>query len=125
MAQNGTKIVLVFVFLLAGLLVAAQVQAAETTASTAPASVQASPDLIDWFHNPEPWLEQGADFRFREHDGYDWTKLNNDLKYKGDFDNSRFILKDTVPAVWTNSNWMKTPLLIQGSPGNFEHGTNR
>jgi len=75
MAQNVTKMILVFVLLLAGLLVAAQVQAAETTASAPPASVQAS----DWFHNPEPWLEMGADFRFREHYGYNWTALNEDF----------------------------------------------
>ena len=82
MAQNGTKIVLVFVFLLAGLLVAAQVQAAQTPASTAPASVQASSDQSDWFHNPEPWLEQGMDFRFRENAGYNWYGLNSDATYK-------------------------------------------
>jgi hypothetical protein len=73
MAQNGTKMILVFVFLLAGLFVAAQVQAAETAASAA----QAAPEVSDWFHNPEPWLEQGADFRFREHYGYNWTGLNS------------------------------------------------
>jgi hypothetical protein len=67
------------VFLLAGLLVAAQVQAAETPASTSPASVQASPDLNDSFHNPAPWLTMGADVRFREHYGENWTALNNDL----------------------------------------------
>ena len=76
MAQNGTKMILVLVFLLAGLFVAAQVQAAETPAGAAPASAQES----DWFHNPEPWLEQGADFRFREHYGYNWTGLNDDLR---------------------------------------------
>jgi hypothetical protein len=73
MAQNGTKMILVFVFLLAGMLAAAQVQAAETAA----ASASATPDTSDWFHNPEPWLEQGADFRFREHYGYNWTGLNS------------------------------------------------
>jgi hypothetical protein len=83
MAQNRTKMLLGFVFLLAGLLVAAQVQAAETPASTSPASVQASPDPLDWFHNPAPWLEQGADVRFREHYGYNWTGLNDDLKSGG------------------------------------------
>ena len=103
MAQNRTKIVLVFVFLLAGLLVAAQVQAAQTPASTAPASVQASPDQSDWFHNPEPWFEQGADFRFREHGGYDWTKLNDDLKYKDDgFDNT-FHFERYRTRWWTKS----------------------
>ena len=88
MAQKGTKIVLVFVFLLAGLLVAAQVQAEETSASTSPASVQATPagtseandQATDWFHNPAPWLEQGGDFRFREHYGYNWKTLRNDQK---------------------------------------------
>ncbi len=80
MAQKGTKIILVFAFLLAGLFVAAQVQAAETPASTSQAGVQASPDQLDWFHNPAPWLEQGGDFRFREHYGYDWTTFNGEAK---------------------------------------------
>jgi hypothetical protein len=91
MAQKGTKIVLVFVFLLAGLLVAAQVQAAETpaastapagtaTASTTPATVPPAASEPDWFHNPAPWLEQGADFRFREDYGYNWTTLNGELR---------------------------------------------
>ena len=65
MAQNGTKVLFVVVFLLAGILAAAQVQAAETAA----ASATATPEVNDWFHNPEPWFEQGADFRFREHYG--------------------------------------------------------
>ena len=85
MAQNGTKVILAFVFLLAGLLVAAQVQAAETPASASPAGVESS----DWFHNPEPWLEMGADFRFREHAGYNWTGLDNDTTYK----------------TWSNNDW--------------------
>ena len=102
MAQNRTIIVLVFVFLLAGLLVAAQVQAAETTASTSPASVQASSDMNDSFHHPAPWLEMGGDFRFREHGGYDWTKLNDDLKYKGDFDNT-FHFERYRTRWWTKS----------------------
>jgi hypothetical protein len=80
MAQKGTKIIFIFAFLLAGLLVAAQVQAADTTASTSQASDQVSPDPLDWFHNPAPWLEQGGDFRFREHYGYNWTTLNGELK---------------------------------------------
>ncbi len=35
MTQNGTKVIFVVVFLLAGMLAAAQVQAAETTAASA------------------------------------------------------------------------------------------
>jgi hypothetical protein len=102
MAQNRTKIVLVFVFLLAGLLVAAQVQAAETTASTSPASVQAPPDLNDSFHHPAPWLEMGADFRFREHYGYNWKKLNSEVKYKGAFDDT-FDFERYRTRWWTKS----------------------
>jgi hypothetical protein len=98
MAQNGTKIVLGFVFLLAGLLVAAQVQAADTT-STSSASDQASPDPLDWFHNPAPWLEQGGDFRFRENVGYNWKTLNNDLKSKGD-DTSRWWWERYRTRLW-------------------------
>ena len=98
MAQNGTKMILVFVFLLAGLLVAAQVQAAETTASAAPAGVQAS----DWFHNPEPWLEMGADFRFREHGGYNWSGLNDDKTLGGKRDAS-FHFERYRTRWWTKS----------------------
>ncbi|MGA2071005.1 MAG: hypothetical protein ABSG74_14240 [Candidatus Bathyarchaeia archaeon] len=84
MAQNLTKVIFVVVFLLAGILAAAQVQAAETAAASAPAASEVG----DWFHNPEPWFEEGADFRFREHYGYNWKKLNSDLKYKGEFDDT-------------------------------------
>jgi len=84
MAQNRTKMVLGFVFLLAGLLVAAQVQAAETPAGTSPASAQPT----DSFHNPAPWLEMGADFRFREHYGWNWTGLASDAQYDGKFNNA-------------------------------------
>jgi hypothetical protein len=104
MAQNGTKVILVFVFLLAGLLVAAQVQAAETAASAPPASVQASSDQSDWFHNPEPWFEQGADFRFREHYGYNWTGLNSDkLGGDGDDEDHKFHWERWRTRWWTTS----------------------
>lgn len=93
MAQKGTKIVLVFVFLLAGLLVAARAQAEETTASMLQASDQAADTTAgtseandqanDWFHHPAPWLDQGGDFRFREHFGYNWKTLRNDQKVAG------------------------------------------
>jgi hypothetical protein len=99
MAQNGTKIVLVFVFLLAGLLVAAQVQAADTTASTSSASDQASPDPLDWFHNPAPWLEQGGDFRFREDAGYNWKSFNPEPKVNGD-DKSRWWWERYRTRLW-------------------------
>lgn len=61
--------------------------------------------LIDMFHNPAPWLEMGADFRFREHAGYNWTGLNSDkVDAKGnndhDFHFERYRLR------W----WTKTKL---------------
>jgi hypothetical protein len=91
MAQNR-KLILALVLLMAGLFVAAQAQAAETTATTTSTSQAVTPppaaDQPDWFHNPEPWFTQGADFRFREHYGYNWERLDNDFKYKGDFDNT-------------------------------------
>ncbi len=59
--------------------------AAETAAPRPGALEQAAaqpdavktPSLIDMFHNPAPWLEMGADARFREHAGYNWTGLSN------------------------------------------------
>lgn len=98
MAQNGTKMILLFVFLLAGLLVAAQVQAAETTAAAAPVP----PEAGDWFHNPEPWLEMGADFRFREHYGYNWTGLDESAQYDGKFNNA-FHFERYRTRWWTKS----------------------
>jgi hypothetical protein len=98
MAQNGTKMILAFVFLLAGLLVAAQVQAAETPASASPAGVQAT----DSFHNPAPWLEMGADFRFREHGGYNWSGLNDDKLLGGQRDAS-FHFERYRTRWWTKS----------------------
>jgi len=91
MVQKGTKTILIFAVLLAGLLVAAQVQAGETSASASSASVQAAPagtseandQATDWFHHPAPWLDQGGDFRFREHFGYNWKTLRNDQKVAG------------------------------------------
>jgi hypothetical protein len=76
MSQKVAKVTVVLLLLLAGAFVAAQARAAET----ATPAVQATPEVSDWFHNPEPWLEQGADFRFREHFGYNWTTLNGELK---------------------------------------------
>jgi hypothetical protein len=98
MAQNGAKIILVFVFLLAGLLVAAQVQAAETPASAPPASAQPT----DWFHNPAPWLEMGADVRFREHYGWNWTGLDSSAQYDGKFNNA-FHFERYRSRWWTKS----------------------
>jgi hypothetical protein len=75
MTQKVTKITVVLLLLVAGAFVAAQqAQAAEAVAPAA----QQTPEVSDWFHNPEPWFEQGADFRFREHYGYNWTGLNSD-----------------------------------------------
>ncbi len=63
------------VLLLAGLaVVAAQAQTSGATAGTPQAGAQAT----DSFHNPAPWLEMGADFRFREHYGYNWYTLYED-----------------------------------------------
>lgn len=96
MAQNGTKVILAFVLLLAGLLVTAQVQAAETPASTSPASDQAT----DWFHNPAPWLEQGADFRFREHYGYNWTTFTGEAKDSKGHDSTRWEWERYRTRLW-------------------------
>jgi hypothetical protein len=40
-----------------------------------------TPSLIDMFHNPAPWLEMGADARFREHAGYNWIGLSSRDKF--------------------------------------------
>ena len=77
MTQKVTKITVVLLLLVAGAFVAAQqARAAEAVAPAA----QQTPEVSDWFHNPEPWLEQGMDLRFREHYGYNWTTLNGELK---------------------------------------------
>ena len=64
--------------------------AAETAASPIVAGNEAikQPTLTDMFHNPTPWLEMGADARFREHAGYNWTGLDNDQVYNGKSDNN-------------------------------------
>ena len=62
MTQNRTKMILAVVLLLAGLaVVAAQAQTSGATAVAPPAAAQAT----DSFHNPAPWLEMGADIRWR------------------------------------------------------------
>ena len=90
------------VLLLACLISAAQAE--EKTSSAAavapPAAAQASPDLLDAFHHPADWLEMGADFRFREHYGQNWTGLDNDAKYKGEFSN-RFHFERYRTRWWT------------------------
>jgi len=100
MAQKGTKMILVFAFLLAGLLVSAQVQAAETPASAPPASTPPAADQPDWFHNPAPWLEQGGDFRFREHYGYNWGSFNGEAKTKDGYDSTRFHWERYRTRLW-------------------------
>jgi hypothetical protein len=76
MSQKVTKTIVVLLLLVAGAFVVAQAQAAEAVAPAA----QQTPEVSDWFHNPEPWLEQGMDLRFREHLGYNWTTLNGELR---------------------------------------------
>jgi hypothetical protein len=101
-----TKITVVLLLLLAGAFAAAQTQAAESsaTAPAAAAPASATPEASDWFHNPEPWLEQGADFRFREHYGYNWTGLNSD-KFGGDGDDEdhKFHWERYRTRWWTKS----------------------
>jgi hypothetical protein len=36
--------------------------------------------MWDSFHNPAPWLQQGADFRFRIEYGQNWQTLNDDAR---------------------------------------------
>jgi hypothetical protein len=36
--------------------------------------------FMDSFHNPAPWLQQGADFRFRVETGENWQTLNEDAR---------------------------------------------
>ncbi|MGD0078438.1 MAG: hypothetical protein ABSB91_07420, partial [Sedimentisphaerales bacterium] len=82
MAKNKTKITLALVVLLAGLLVvsaqaAQQPAAAPAGTSQVAAQPAAAAPEIGTFHNPTDWLEMGADVRFREHYGYNWTALNS------------------------------------------------
>ncbi len=88
MTQNRTKMILALALLLAGLAVAAaQVQAAEQTSTTTAVAPPAAAPATDSFHNPAPWLDMGADLRFREHYGYNWTSLDDDVQYDGKFNN--------------------------------------
>ncbi len=110
MAQNITRVILILVFVLAAVFAAAQVQAAQAPASASPA-----PETSDWFHNPEPWLEMGADFRFREHYGYNWTALNRDKIDNPTLNNedNQFHFERYRTRWWTKSkcdenNWFNT-----------------
>jgi hypothetical protein len=101
-----TKITVVLMLLLVGAFAAAQVQAAESsaTAPAAAAPASATPEVSDWFHNPEPWFSQGADFRFREHYGYNWTALNsNKLGGDGDDEDHKFHFERYRTRWWTTS----------------------
>jgi len=87
MSQNSSKIILVLALLLACPLFAAEpaqtAQPAGTAVAAKPAAEQPLPSLLDSFHNPAPWLDMGADFRFREHYGDNWTHLDDDRRSGG------------------------------------------
>lgn len=106
MAQKRTKMILALGLLLAGMLaITAQAQAAEqpAAAAVAPAPGQTQPSLQDPFHNPTDWLEMGADFRFREHYGFNWTALNDDkVDAKGNND-ADFHFERYRTRWWTKS----------------------
>ncbi|MGA2093452.1 MAG: hypothetical protein ABSH16_08620 [Sedimentisphaerales bacterium] len=81
MAKNKTKITLALVVL----------------------PTAAAPE-IGTFHNPTDWLEMGADFRFREHYGYNWTALNsNKLGGDGDDEDHKFHFERYRTRWWTTS----------------------
>jgi hypothetical protein len=108
MSQKATKITVVLLLLLAGAFIAAQAQAAGSPAAapaagTPAASAQAGPAASDWFHNPEPWLEMGADFRFREHYGYNWTALNSAKEDSKGNDDRKFHFERYRTRWWTKS----------------------
>jgi hypothetical protein len=45
--------------------------------------------MMDAFHNPAPWLQEGADFRFRVETGENWYTLNEDnRKVHGQYNKS-------------------------------------
>jgi hypothetical protein len=100
-----TKITVVLLLLLAGALVAAQAAESTATAPAAAVKAPATPEASDWFHNPEPWLEMGADVRFREHYGYNWSALNsNKLGGKnGDAEDHKFHFERYRSRWWTTS----------------------
>ena len=100
MARNRTKLILAVMLLLVGLLISAAQAASSGATAVAPPATAQEPDLLDAFHNPAPWLEMGADFRFREHYGQNWTGLDNDAKYKGEFSN-RFHFERYRTRWWT------------------------
>jgi len=105
MARNRTKMNLAVLLLLVGLMSAAQAE--EKTSSAAavapPAATQTSPDLLDAFHHPADWLEMGADFRFREHYGYDWTALNSDKTDSKGNEDHKFHFERWRTRWWTTS----------------------
>jgi hypothetical protein len=83
-------------------LFAVSTQAAEQPATAAAQPAAAAPE-IGTFHNPTDWLEMGADFRFREHYGYNWTALNsNKLGGKdGDDEDHKFHFERYRTRWWT------------------------
>jgi hypothetical protein len=101
MAQNRTRVTLALVALLACLLVAG-VQAAQQPAAAPAGSSPAAPE-IGTFHNPTDWLEMGADLRFREHYGYNWTALNSDKEDSKGNDDHKFHFERYRARWWTTS----------------------
>jgi hypothetical protein len=92
--------ILVLVLLLACPLFAAeQAQTAKPAEATAVAPPAAAP-ATDSFHNPAPWLEQGADFRFREHYGYNYGSLNSEATDLAGNDASRFHWERYRTRLW-------------------------
>jgi hypothetical protein len=70
--------------------------------STQAAEQPAAAPEIGTFHNPTDWLTMGADFRFREHYGYNWTGLNDEAKYRGEYNNG-FHFERYRTRWWTTS----------------------
>jgi len=105
MTQKLTKLFLAMMLLLmfASLAQAAPAPApAGTAATTPPPATPEEPDLLYNFHHPAPWLDMGADFRFRTHYGKNWTGLDDDARYKGEFANT-FNFQRYRSRWWTTS----------------------
>jgi hypothetical protein len=76
MQMNDTK----HVMILAAALAIIASGGASLGASEADAPATAWDQFWDAFHNPAPWLQMGADFRFRIEYGENWQTLNDDAR---------------------------------------------
>lgn len=104
MAKNRTMFTVVAVILLAGLIaITSQAMAADNAPAATAGSAPAATQQTDPFHNPTDWLTMGADVRFREHYGYNWTALNENKTDAAGNDDHKFHFERYRARWWTTS----------------------